>query len=207
MKKKHFQYFSINKMNLYKILLIGDKNIGKTSILNRYLYNNFYEKQKKTIGIDFYKTSIVKNNIMYNLNIWDTSGDNIYDSVIKLYYRGLDVVLLIFDASDLNSLQKIKNWYDDEYKKNIYSSVKVIIVGTKFDLIEEKDINTFKKNIDNYFTKYNYFIMTSSKDNQNINTLFNQIIYCIEPDNDKTKDNIILYNNKQYKKRRKCYCY
>ena len=94
-----------------KLVVLGEQNVGKSSILNRYKTKNFILNTSSTIGVDFFISNIIKNNTEYVLHIWDTSGQEKFNSIITTYYRNIAVALLIFDLSDRNSFVKLKKWF------------------------------------------------------------------------------------------------
>ena len=79
-----------------KVILLGESGVGKTSIILRYSKNQFEEHQGSTIGATFIEKDLKRNNIIYKLNIWDTTGQEQYHSVTKLFLQGADVVILVY---------------------------------------------------------------------------------------------------------------
>ena len=155
-----------------KIITLGDQYSGKTSILNRYKTNTFLTYSTSTIGVDFFTSNINKNDTNYTLNIWDTSGQEKFNSIITSYYRNIVVAILVFDVSNIKSFNNLKKWLNNI---DCYCNDDVIIklVGNKCDKkieVDERDINLLCRdyNID--------YLEVSAKDNINIELLFNNII-------------------------------
>jgi small GTP-binding protein len=169
-----------------KMILLGDSYSGKTSVLNRYVNNTFSNIPKSTIGVDFFKVEINKNESNYNIYIWDTSGQEKFDSIIRTYYRNITVVLLLFDMSNLKSFNNILNWIDN-IEHYCHDNIIIKLVGNKCDIksIDKEMIN--KLCLDNNLS----FLEVSAKNNINITSLFNTIIDEID---DKVINRIIIPN-------------
>jgi len=155
-----------------KVIVLGDPYCGKSSILLRYQKNNFLENLSSTIGVDFFKLSLTKNDTDYTMHVWDTSGQEKFDSIIISYYRNIAVAILVFDLSNYSTFNNIKKWLENikYYCKN---EVLIKLVGNKCDkinVVSKQDINDlcFDYNIS--------YIKVSAKDNINIDNIFNNII-------------------------------
>ena len=165
---------------MYKVLLIGDTGVGKSSILSRYTQDLFSETFISTVGMDF-ATKIIRNdkqlkaikqsdNKYYRLTIWDTAGQERFDSITSSYYRGANGIALCFDLTDHTSFDNVKNWFD-KIIKYADSEVSIIIVGTKRDMILKRCID--REAIRELSAKYNTsYIETSSKTGENMDELF-----------------------------------
>ena len=136
MKKK-----KIEDNIIFKIITIGDYAVGKTSILRRYIDNQFIKSHKPTLGIDTVTKEVTLDNghIIY-LNIFDTAGQEAYRAMYKNYVRNADGILLVFDLNIKKTFDNIKTWIDylDEnlkYKNNVVK----YLIGNKKDLVKEVD--------------------------------------------------------------------
>tara|TARA_B110001469_G_C9639807_1_gene321549 strand:- start:1870 stop:2487 length:618 start_codon:yes stop_codon:yes gene_type:complete len=159
-----------------KMILLGDAYSGKTSIMNRYFNNVFETDIKSTIGVDFFKTKLTKNDINYSIFIWDTSGHEKFNSIIKSYYRNMTVAIVVFDLSNKESIFNIQTWLNSI---NMYCHKDIIIylVGNKCDkeiTIDYEFIDELCKNNDINF------IEVSAKKNVNINRLIDTIMNNID---------------------------
>ena len=101
---------------MIKALLIGDSTVGKTSIIGKYLDKNFSDKTKNTVGIDFknIKLKIDEENIY--LQLWDTAGQEKYRSMTTSYYRGVNIIIIVFDVTNKISFEHVKDWIDNTKK-------------------------------------------------------------------------------------------
>ena len=120
-----------------KCILIGDSEVGKSSILSRYIQNNFLLNSTSTIGVDFGSKEIEINYKTHDynikLNIWDTAGDKRYKSIIESYYKNTSYILLVFDVNNRRSFNNViqlhKSLQQDHQKS------KFIFVGNKTDIL------------------------------------------------------------------------
>ena len=160
------------KLVEYKIILVGDSGVGKTSILKKFINNEFNEDIKCTINIDFFSKSIkIDKNLYTNLKIYDTAGLEKYRALIKNYYQGTDGIILVFDLTNENSFNKLKSWIN-EVSDNT-EKAQIILVGNKADLIERKiDEETAENFAKQRDIKY---IETSAKEGTNILLLFEEL--------------------------------
>ena len=121
---------------IYKILLLGDSNIGaKTSLLLRLTDNSFNNYHYTTIGIDFkIKLINLKNGNKIKLQIWDTAGQERFRNIAKSYYKGAHIIVLGYDVTDRNSFEHISNWFDDKSRFRY-------LIGNKIDLCDERQVS------------------------------------------------------------------
>ena len=152
-----------------KILIIGDSNVGKTSILLQYTSNFFQETHIATIGVEFKLKEIMLDNIEYKLNIWDTAGQERFKAITKSFFKAADGIVFVYDVTNKPSFENIKNWIKDaESKANDF---KIIIVGNKIDLNDSREVS-FEEG-KNFAKKKNCpFFESSAKDKINIDEIF-----------------------------------
>ena len=129
---------SANGKNDIKIILLGDAGVGKTSIINRYYKNKFEVNNMSTIGSTFVIKEVKRDNITYRLNIWDTSGQEKYRSVTKLFVQGAKIIILVFAIDNKESFNILDFWHKSileisEGEENIV----LAIIGNKSDRFEE----------------------------------------------------------------------
>ncbi|CAH8492866.1 unnamed protein product [Dicrocoelium dendriticum] len=158
----------------YKLLLVGDSCVGKTSLLIRFKDRVFLRGSYiATIGID-YKTRIVTvNGLPVRLQIWDTAGQEKFRSLTKTYYRDSHAVILVYDITREDTLAHTKSWLD-EINSNILSNTIIVLVGNKSD--EERHRRVSKKDGERVAKDSGVLYWeTSAKSGANVDELFHSL--------------------------------
>ena len=163
----------------FKLLFLGSINVGKTSIIYRYVDDNLKIDQKPTIGIDYkiktieYKSKIIK------LKIFDTSGQERFRALAKNYYQGSDGIILVFDLKRRESFEDITYWMKEINKNCDKKKIGLLLIGNKNDGdINKREIN--KEEGLNMSNLYEFkYIETSALINDNIKESFDIIIESI----------------------------
>jgi small GTP-binding protein len=159
-----------------KLIVLGDEFSGKSSILHRYKNKDFILNNSSTIGVDFVTSIINHNNNEYTLHIWDTSGQEKFDSIIVSYYRNIAVAIIVFDLSNIESFNNIKKWFTNiDYYCN--KDITIKLIGNKCD----QSINVNQHDINLLCRDYNVdYFEVSAKDNINIDSVFENIVEDID---------------------------
>ncbi|XP_077301817.1 ras-related protein Rab-21-like [Arctopsyche grandis] len=123
----------------FKIVLLGEGCVGKTSLLLRYIEDKFNDKHMTTIQASFLNKKINVQGKHINLSIWDTAGQERFHALGPIYYRTSNGAILVYDITDEDSFQKVKNWVK-ELKKVLGSDICLIITGNKIDLEKERNV-------------------------------------------------------------------
>ena len=200
--------------NPIKIILLGDSGVGKTNIILRYLKNEFNENSLSTIGTTFGVKEIIRNNIKYNLNIWDTTGQEVYRSVTKLFIQGAKIVLLVYCIEQKSTFDSLNFWYDS-VKDICEDDIVLAIVANKQDLFDDDEkVQVTEEEGENYAKEKNVlFRSVSAKiDKKGIDSLFDTVfdeylkkISSNKNVENKEKTNVQLGNTKDNKhKKKKC---
>jgi len=156
-----------------KCVILGEANVGKTSLITRYFCGKFHQFCESTIGCSFSNKTIDIDGTKYKLDVWDTAGQEKYRGLMPMYYRNADIVFLCIDLTEKNKSRLIENynyWTSQISKHSDNPNRIVILVGTKQDhrlqsMTEEQIRNLLKENDHKYFE-------TSSKSNTGITELF-----------------------------------
>ena len=157
-----------------RLMLIGDSNVGKTSIIKRYCNNQFSPSYISTVGIDFETKYLRLNGKIINLQIWDTAGQERYKVLAKNYYKNSDGFIIVYDITDKKSFNNVANWIT-QIKDSASENVKCVLLGNKCDLEElrQVDINQGKDLANNYQLK---FYETSAQKGNNIQKVFTDLV-------------------------------
>ena len=123
-----------------KVQIIGDVQVGKTTILNRIIKNKFKAEYIPTTGYDFNTYLIKVNNIVLKMQIWDMCGDKNYRSALLNLYRNAVVGILVYSVCSRESFNNLENWISD-LKKYALPFSKLILLGNKSDDQEKREVS------------------------------------------------------------------
>jgi small GTP-binding protein len=161
---------------LFKICIVGDGGVGKTTMVKRLLTGKYIE-QKITIGTDLATHSIKIKNKKIILQLWDFAGEKRFRFFLPNYSRGAKGVLLCYDIARRSTFNNLKEWYNiiDEHSNPVF-----ILVGCKHDLADEKRVVS-RGDAKEFQEKYNIdlFFENSSKTGYNIQEVFENLTHRI----------------------------
>lgn len=164
-----------NYNHLVKLLLIGDSAVGKSSILLRYSDDQFSSSFITTIGIDFKIKSIqLDGDKKVKLQIWDTAGQERFKTITTAYYRGAMGILLVYDVTNAQSFNNVKNWMN-QIDQHAAENVNKLLVGNKSDVpdhMRQVSHTEGKELADRYGVE---FFETSAKSNTGVTEAFESI--------------------------------
>ena len=155
---------------IFKVLLIGNSDVGKSSLILRYVDQIWNDVFVPTIGVDFKVKSLEVDKKLVKMQIWDTAGQERFRNVISSYFKGAHGILLIYDITAKDSFKELENWLG-EVERNANSQVLKILIGNKCDLEDRREIS---KDEGEAFAMRNgmQFMETSAKLNTNVNEAF-----------------------------------
>ena len=193
----------------FKILMLGDTGVGKTSLLVRFSQDNFTPSYITTIGVDIINKKINIGNYVVNLKVWDTAGQERYQTFTKQFFQNVDGVVLVLNLLSLESFEKLEKWLNlirNQYK-NEEQTLELIVAGNKCDcddderLVQSTDIETF---VQEHQVKY---LETSAKTGFNVERLFKTLTKKIlkrKGIKSELKDSINIEQQQKKKKQSKC---
>ena len=157
----------------FKIILVGDSNVGKTSLINRFMGFEFQENYACTINADFKIKSLSIDQLTgAELTVWDTCGQEKFRAMTRQYFKDSHGVILVYDVSNDNSFKGLNSWLN-EIKNNTKNDVSIVLVANKIDLNDRK---ISQKEGNDYASKNGLiYVETSSKEGINIDTPFENV--------------------------------
>ena len=201
----------------FKLVIIGNSHVGKTSLMLRYAENVFKDKHISTIGVDFKIVKVKVGDIYVKLQIWDTAGQDRFRTMSSTYYRGADGAIIVYDVTSLESFNNVGRWLEDMnmYNRNVYK----IIVGNKNDNTSNQTLSTDTKVVSSQHAQKLAerldlkLFETSAKEDNNVKEMFEDVAYellkreklknsqeSIKSDRD---DKVVLNKPKHKKKKKK----
>lgn len=179
----------------YKVILLGDIAVGKTSLLRRFVENEFTTEYYCTVGVEFrIKTIMVNSKVGADLKIWDTCGEEKYRTITRQYYRDSNGVLLVFDLSNAASFEKLEEWYEDVVNSGP-KDLHIVLVGNKKDLSDREVTEEMVKNFMKDHKGMEY-VETSAATGEGVSDAFKKlaeklITWTEEKENEVNKENQI----------------
>ncbi|KAI3972825.1 hypothetical protein MKX01_019483 [Papaver californicum] len=155
---------------LFKLLLIGDSSVGKSCLLLRFADDSYVDSYISTIGVDFKIRTVELDGKTVKLQIWDTAGQERFRTITSSYYRGAHGIIIVYDVTDMESFNNVKQWLN-EIDRYANDSVCKLLVGNKCDLVDKKvvDTETAKAFADSLGIP---FLETSAKEGSNVEQAF-----------------------------------
>jgi Ras-related protein Rab-1A len=161
---------------LVKVLVIGNSGVGKSSLLLRYVDDDFIDRFNSTIGVDFkIKTFGTVDGKLAKVQIWDTAGQDRFKAIVASYYRGCHCVLLVFDLTNRETFDNIDNWVDEVQKHSPNNAPQYILIGTKSDLTALRQI-PYDECVEKAKKLGTEYVETSARDNDNVTEAFTKVV-------------------------------
>ena len=124
-----------------KVVVVGDSGVGKTNLIKRFVSNTYNPNTKATVGVEFLSKSYKINDQVFKIEIWDTAGQERYKSITAAYYKGAKGALIVYDITQKDSFENINKWMSEVRDKST-KDLKILIVGNKTDLVNERQVST-----------------------------------------------------------------
>ena len=162
-----------NPLCKFKLIFLGEKSVGKTSLITRFMYDSFDDTYQATIGIDFLSKTMYLEDRTLRLQLWDTAGQERFQSLIPSYIRDSTVAVVVYDITNTNSFRQTSKWMD-VVRRERGSDVIIVLVGNKTDLSDKRQVAIDKG--ERKARELNVmFIESSAKSGYNIKQLFRQV--------------------------------
>ena len=124
-----------------KVVVVGDSGVGKTNLIKRFVSNTYNPNTKATVGVEFLSKSYKINDQVFKIEIWDTAGQERYKSITAAYYKGAKGALIVYDITQKDTFENINKWMSEVRDKST-KDLKILIVGNKTDLVNERQVST-----------------------------------------------------------------
>ena len=157
----------------FKIVFLGDQSVGKTSIINRFIYDTFEDVYQATIGIDFLSKPVYVDDKTIRLQLWDTAGQERFKSLIPSYVKDSSVAVICYDITNAETFNSVKTWVENARSMR-GEEVVLFIAGNKSDLADQRVVGDdegegLAKELGATFFE------TSAKSGENVKTLFDDL--------------------------------
>jgi len=160
----------------FKILLLGNSEVGKTSFILRFCEHTFAEESITTIGVDTKTKFIIRNNQKIQLIIWDTAGQERFKAITKNSFKGAQGIILMYGVNNKESFKGIKEWINNIKENSDQNKVVLIIVVNKCDL-DESNWAVDREMVNDLQQKENIeILLASAKNNINVSETFSKLV-------------------------------
>jgi len=132
---------STNKVFQFKLVLLGESAVGKSSLVLRFVKGQFLEFQESTIGAAFLTQTVCLNDLTVKFEIWDTAGQERYHSLAPMYYRGAQAAIVVYDITSRDSFERAKAWVK-ELQRQGNPNIVIALTGNKLDLAQNRQVQT-----------------------------------------------------------------
>ena len=153
----------------FKIIIVGDSGVGKSSLLKRAVQNKFDGNYQATIGFEFLLMHFKVNDLKIKLQIWDTCGQEMYRSLIQGFYRNTSLALVVYDVNKKESYDALDIWIKD-IRDHTEQDIPIFVAGNKCDL--QRAVQTEEARVYSVSSRTKYFTECSAKTGQNVKDIF-----------------------------------
>uniref|UniRef100_A0A7S1KML3 Uncharacterized protein n=1 Tax=Percolomonas cosmopolitus TaxID=63605 RepID=A0A7S1KML3_9EUKA len=154
----------------YKLVLLGESSVGKSSLVLRFVRGQFFEYQESTIGAAFLTQTVPLGETTVKFEIWDTAGQERYKSLAPMYYRGAAAAIVVYDITNYDSFLRAKQWVK-ELQRQGSPSIVIALAGNKCDLSDKRKVDPSEAQ--SYADEHGILFMeTSAKNDKNVNDIF-----------------------------------
>ncbi|ESO06239.1 hypothetical protein HELRODRAFT_155684 [Helobdella robusta] len=154
----------------FKLVLLGESAVGKSSLVLRFVKGQFHEYQESTIGAAFLTQTIVLDDTTVKFEIWDTAGQERYHSLAPMYYRGAQAAIIVYDITSQDTFLRATNWVK-ELQRQASPNIVMALAGNKSDLANKRMVEY--ADAQQYAEENNLLFMeTSAKTAANVNDIF-----------------------------------
>eukprot|EP00029_Vermamoeba_vermiformis_P011761 TRINITY_DN6563_c0_g1_i1.p1 TRINITY_DN6563_c0_g1~~TRINITY_DN6563_c0_g1_i1.p1 ORF type:complete len:201 (-),score=43.65 TRINITY_DN6563_c0_g1_i1:100-702(-) len=159
----------------FRILLLGDSGVGKTSLLLRFVDNSFTDAFINNIGGDYREKQVTVGKASCTLQIWDTAGQERFRQITSSFYRGAHGILVVFDLNNRESFDNLQRGWMKDIHKYSTTSVSIILVGNKADTTQDRAVSL--EDAKAYAEQMDIpYVETSAKSNTNVETTFMRLV-------------------------------
>lgn len=163
---------------IWKIIVGGQGGVGKTSLLHRYLHNEFLEDMKMTIGCQFHTQILHRQERHINLVMWDLGGQDRFRFVQGKYMRGAAGAFVLFDMSDDITFENVNHWID-LLRENASPNIPIVLTGTKMDLVDQETQDAIQEKANALVKEKGLMAYTATSSKWNIN-VDETILYLVD---------------------------
>merc|ERR1719201_1573966 len=167
---------AMEECDAYKLVLLGKANVGKSSLVIRFVTGKFMDHMESTIGASFFTKTFKVDDEDVTFEIWDTAGQERYHSLAPMYYRGARAAIVVYDVTDVSSYFRAHKWIEEVKNSSLASPPVIALVGNKIDMVGEKEIQVGTDEAKEWAQSHGIlFVETSAKTGVGVQETFEKL--------------------------------
>ncbi|XP_061911582.1 ras-related protein Rab-5C-like isoform X1 [Entelurus aequoreus] len=194
-----------NKDFQFKLVLLGESAVGKSSLVLRFVKGLFHEYQESTIGAAYQNKTVSLDDVTVKFDIWDTAGQERYHSLAPMYYRGAQAAIIVYDITNVETFARAQNWVK-ELQRQANSKIVMALAGNKADMADKRAVE--HQEAQAYADKNGLLFMeTSAKTGLYIDDLFMAIASKLpknDPEGGRTRAGVDLHETNRNRSTKCC---
>ncbi|XP_054609636.1 EF-hand calcium-binding domain-containing protein 4B isoform X2 [Dunckerocampus dactyliophorus] len=187
---------------LFKVVLVGNSSVGKTSLLRSFCEGHFHPSTPATVGIDFSVKTLTLNNMQVAMQLWDTAGQERYRSITKQFFRKADGVVVMYDVTLEESFKAVRPWLAN-VKDAAGEGVQILLLGNKMDMDGDREVS-FKEAEQLAQEKKVMFYEVSAYTSKNVTESLTHLARVLMEQEDRVRDTTVLLSAQPLKKKACC---
>ena len=166
----------------YKVLFLGDSQVGKTCLILKLTDDEFKSNNVSTVGTDVRYKKIEKNNKKIRLDLWDTAGQERFRNITQNCFRGSNAIIFVYDITNKKTFDNLENWMKTK-EDNVDSKIPIFIVGNKCEISDRKEVD--EEEAKKFAIEYNArFFKVSCADGEGVDKFSEALIDELLPQHD-----------------------
>mmetsp|Transcript_75744 Transcript_75744/g.88102 ORF Transcript_75744/g.88102 Transcript_75744/m.88102 type:complete len:220 (+) Transcript_75744:28-687(+) len=159
---------------LFKLILVGDAGVGKTSILLRYCKDQFADDYNVTVGVEFHsQVAMIDNDTEVQLQIWDTAGQESFRAIVRSFYKNASGIFIVYNITKRDTFESLSGWLD-EARANCQEDAVFVLMGNQADREEDREVEYSEGERFMRENNMNFFFESSALNSQNIQIAFKE---------------------------------
>ena len=169
------------KEYVFKITILGDSAVGKTSLINQFVESSFQEDYKPTLGANIIRKDVIldKSNAKIRLIMWDLAGQEKYNVIRSMYFQGCVGALVVYDITRHQTFDNVESKWLKDFKNYVKKEGAYVLIGNKIDLSDQRVVSKEEGESLAEKIQASDFIETSAKFGENVETAFKNLVYQI----------------------------
>lgn len=187
---------------LFKVVLVGNSSVGKTSLLRSFCEGRFHPSTTATVGVDYSVKTLTLDNMQVAMQLWDTAGQERYRSITKQFFRKADGVVVMFDVTVQESFKAVKPWLTN-VQEAAEEGIPILLLGNKMDMDAEREVS-FKEAEQLAFENKVMFFEVSAYTSKNVTESLTHLARVLMEQEDRVRDTTVVLSAQPVKKKACC---